>query len=157
MSESLRQVSIVLLLKKKNILLAMKKRGFGQGLWNGVGGKSDPGETIEDTAIRECQEEISVTPTKLTKVAILNFYSPPPNSKNNQQAYVFVSEHWEGEPTESEEMSPQWFSFDSIPYSKMWPGDKHWLPLVLDGKKLDADFTFDDDNRLLGYEIRDLD
>jgi 8-oxo-dGTP pyrophosphatase MutT (NUDIX family) len=149
-------VSIVLLIKKNNILLAMKKRGFGQGLWNGVGGKSDPGESIEVTAVRECQEEIGVTPIKLTKMAVLNFYSPPPKDKDNQQAHVFICEHWDGEPTESEEMRPRWFAFKSIPFTKMWPGDIHWLPLVLDGIKLDADFTFDSSDQLLGYKIRNL-
>ncbi|HET8669978.1 MAG TPA: NUDIX domain-containing protein, partial [Candidatus Saccharimonadales bacterium] len=44
-------------------LLAMKKRGFGINKWNGVGGKVDEDETIEQAAIRECQEEITVTPT----------------------------------------------------------------------------------------------
>lgn len=34
------------------ILLGLKKRGFGQGLWNGFGGKVQPGETIEAGAVR---------------------------------------------------------------------------------------------------------
>jgi 8-oxo-dGTP pyrophosphatase MutT (NUDIX family) len=32
---------------EQKILLAMKKRGFGEGKWNGVGGKREPGESIE--------------------------------------------------------------------------------------------------------------
>jgi len=31
----------------------MKKRGFGQGKWNGFGGKVEPNESIEQAAIRE--------------------------------------------------------------------------------------------------------
>ena len=41
----MKQVSLIFLVKnnngKKEILLAMKKRGFGKGKWNGVGGKFD--------------------------------------------------------------------------------------------------------------------
>ncbi len=39
------------------ILLCMKKRGFGEGKWNGAGGKQVDWETIEQTAIREFLEE----------------------------------------------------------------------------------------------------
>jgi 8-oxo-dGTP diphosphatase/2-hydroxy-dATP diphosphatase len=35
----------------------MKKRGFGKGKWNGFGGKVEEGECIEDSAIRELEEE----------------------------------------------------------------------------------------------------
>lgn len=38
----------------------MKKRGFGVGKWNGSGGKIQPGETPEDTAVREVKEEIGI-------------------------------------------------------------------------------------------------
>jgi 8-oxo-dGTP pyrophosphatase MutT (NUDIX family) len=38
----------------------MKKRGFGVGKWNGYGGKLDEGESIEQCAIRELEEECSI-------------------------------------------------------------------------------------------------
>lgn len=41
----------------KEVLLGMKKRGFGQGKWNGFGGKVEPGETVAAAALRELQEE----------------------------------------------------------------------------------------------------
>lgn len=45
---------------KDQILLGMKKRGFGMGKWNGFGGKVEPGETIEEGALREMAEESGV-------------------------------------------------------------------------------------------------
>ena len=42
----------------------MKKSGFGQGRFNGVGGKPEGDENIHDTAIRETKEEINVAPKK---------------------------------------------------------------------------------------------
>ncbi|HET6924778.1 MAG TPA: NUDIX domain-containing protein, partial [Candidatus Saccharimonadales bacterium] len=68
--------TLALLVRNDSILLAMKKRGFGQGLWNGAGGKVEAGETIEQAMIRECQEEISVTPTTFEKVAVHDFVFP---------------------------------------------------------------------------------
>ncbi len=44
----------------KEVLLGMKKRGFGQGKWNGFGGKVEPGETVEAAALRELEEESCV-------------------------------------------------------------------------------------------------
>jgi 8-oxo-dGTP pyrophosphatase MutT (NUDIX family) len=43
------------------ILLGMKKRGFGEGRWNGFGGKVEEGETIVEAAIREMKEESGLT------------------------------------------------------------------------------------------------
>lgn len=34
----------------------------------------------------------------------------------------------------SEEMKPEWFSYDSIPYDTMWPDDRYWIPIMLAGK-----------------------
>ena len=42
------------------LLLGLKKRGFGQGKWNGFGGKLDEGETPRQAAIREMKEESDV-------------------------------------------------------------------------------------------------
>jgi hypothetical protein len=41
------QTTLVLLFNDQGqILLAMKKRGFGVGKWNGAGGKIHEGETV---------------------------------------------------------------------------------------------------------------
>ena len=68
--------TICLLIKDDEILLAMKKRGFGAGRWNGVGGKVEPGESIEEGAIREMEEEIGVTASieNLERVGEIKFY-----------------------------------------------------------------------------------
>ncbi len=38
--------------EQSRILLGLKKRGFGQGRWNGFGGKVEKGETIDEAAKR---------------------------------------------------------------------------------------------------------
>lgn len=37
------ECTLLFLKKNRQLLLAMKKRGFGAGKWNGVGGKLEPG------------------------------------------------------------------------------------------------------------------
>lgn len=47
-----RVFTLVLVVQPSRVLLGMKKRGFGAGLWNGFGGKVQPGESIEEAARR---------------------------------------------------------------------------------------------------------
>ena len=73
--EELRKINttLVLILKNDKILLGEKKRGFAKGTINGIGGKPDPGETIEQAMIRETQEEIGVTPLSYELIGKINF------------------------------------------------------------------------------------
>jgi ADP-ribose pyrophosphatase YjhB (NUDIX family) len=151
----MRQTTLLFLVKDNQILLAMKKRGFGQGNWNGVGGKPEPNEKIENTAVRETQEEINVTPKNISEVATLDFYFKD-KPEWNQQVLVFVSNDWEGDPSESEEMKPQWFDKNNLPFESMWPDDPFWLPLVLSGKKIQAEFTFGENNIILNKKINEI-
>ena len=154
---TLKQATLVFLIQKfdnniQNIVLAMKKRGFGMNKWNGVGGKVESGETIEQSAIRETQEEIAVIIKDIVKVAELTFYFSE-NPDWNQVVHVYFAENWEGEPIESEEMKPQWYTVDSIPYENMWPDDIFWLPEVIKGQKLKASFTLDSHDTILEQHI----
>lgn len=128
----------------KELLLAMKKRRFGTGKWNGIGGKIDPEKgdmDIVDTAIRETEEEIGIKIKELEKVAVLNFLYPY-GTQRKWETHVFLVRNWEGKPAESEEMVPKWFKVKEIPFDEMWPDDKFWLPQVLEGRKLKARFVF---------------
>jgi hypothetical protein len=44
---------------------------------------------------------------------------------------VYECLEFDGVPTESDEMIPQWVDEDKIPFSSMWPDDKFWMPLFL--------------------------
>lgn len=134
-------------------MLAMKKRGFGAGRWNGVGGKPEPGEGIEQTAIRECQEEIGVTPSNLQYVASLEFILHESSAVTELYVEAFVAFEWEGKPTETDEMAPRWFKLSEIPYNDMWADDIHWLPEVLKGKFVNATFHFDENDRVVRHKI----
>lgn len=152
-----RVYSLVFLLRGREILLAMKKHGFGAGKLNGAGGKVEPGETIEQAMIRECQEELTITPTTFRKVAYHDFIlNADTDQPWHQWVHVYFVTKWEGEPTETEEMAPQWYAIDRIPYTQMWDDDIHWLPLVLDGKLLDTSFTFDSAEHMLTKNIREV-
>ena len=144
--------------KERKLLLAMKKRGYGKGKWNGVGGKFDfekGDKNIIDTAIRETKEEIGVEIKEFEKIAIITFLNP--QEIENQKAHIFLAKDWKGDPKESEEMKPQWFFTDKIPFNEMWPDDKFWLPKILEGKKLKAEFVSKEKETISHYNIKILD
>lgn len=143
--------SLLFLRREGEILLAMKKRGFGKGKWNGAGGKVEPGETTLQAAIRETEEEIGVTPREPRKVAEIDFYITTEPDFNNY-AHVYVADAWDGVPHETEEMRPQWFVLDAIPYPEMWGDDIAWLPEVLAGKRFKASYTLDGDDNIVQSE-----
>jgi mutator protein MutT len=138
----MKATTLLFLVRDDEILLAMKKRGTGVNKWNGVGGKVGPEESVETAAIRECEEEIGVTPLHLEKVAELDFQIPTQQFHNF--AHVYFCRQWQGEPTESEEMAPSWFPVAEIPYDEMWADDQHWLPRVMAGERLRGWFVFDE-------------
>ncbi len=149
--------TLLFLRRGDEILLAMKKRGFGAGRWNGIGGKVDPGESIEQALVRECQEEIGVTPINYSKVAEHGFILDSEDKTAWQmQVHTYITSSWEGEPSETEEMAPRWFKITNMPYADMWQDDKYWLPQVLDGKKLKTLFTFDGQDNLLSQKVEEV-
>ncbi len=152
----MKQLTILFLVKPKYVLLAMKKRGFGQGRYNGVGGKVEPGETVEQAMIRECQEEICVTPIIFHKAAEITFDELLNGWRKTLDVHAFICTQWQGEPAETEEMAPQWFKTKEIPYSQMWPDDPHWLPQILDGKHLKCHFTLDDNDKVIKKSIKEI-
>lgn len=146
--------TLLFLVKDGQILLAMKKRGFGAGKWNGVGGKIEAGESIEDALVRECQEEIGVTPKSWKPVAELDFVQDSTTDPWHMYVYAYISYDWEGEPAESEEMKPEWFNISDIPYIDMWDDDEYWVPKVLNGELVTGTFIFDENDKMTSHTIQ---
>ena len=128
----------------REVLLGFKKAGFGAGRWVGLGGHIEDGEEPEEAAAREVTEESGLTVSGLVHMASLNFVFPARPSWN-QTADVFVTSDFDGEARESDEVIPQWFGVDALPFDRMWDDARYWMPLVLAGEQVRADITFADD------------
>jgi 8-oxo-dGTP diphosphatase/2-hydroxy-dATP diphosphatase len=154
-SKSRKQYTLVFVLESSRILLGLKKRGFGSGKWNGFGGKVEPNETIEQAAKRELLEESHLTANGLDKIGVITFEFM--GNPVLMEVHVFTVNAFEGQPLESEEMRPQWFDRDSIPFSNMWRDDHIWFPLMFEGRRFSGYFVFKGEEEIVDYILRDVD
>jgi mutator protein MutT len=151
--DELRARTTCFLREAENILLGEKKEGFGEGYYIGIGGKQERGESLEETLRRELKEEICIVPEKFEQVATLNFYFLA-NVDWNQKVYVYLCNRWEGNPCETDEIKPEWFSIRSIPFDKMWEDAIYYLPFILKGKVVDGEFLYDRNNRVVDSRLK---
>ena len=133
-----KNLTLCLVKQDNQLLLGFKKRGFGKGRWNGFGGKVELGEDLLAAARRELFEEVGIEAKILDKVGEIDFSFA--SSQEKLRVHIFFVQAYQGEIIETEEMRPAWFNITEIPYDKMWADDKYWLPLVLDNKKVKANF-----------------
>ncbi|ARS88563.1 8-oxo-dGTP diphosphatase [Natrarchaeobaculum aegyptiacum] len=124
------------------VLLIEKRRGLGEGWYNGPGGKLETGETPRECAVRETREEVGleVDPRDLEKAAELTFLL---DGAIHTFCHVYRTTQFAGEPRESPEARPEWVDVDDVPYEQMWEDDQLWLPHVLAGETVAGEFQFE--------------
>lgn len=130
---------------KNQILLINKKTGLGKGKVNAPGGRIEPGEMPIEAVVRECQEEVGLTPSNPVHVGDLFFIF---KNGYSLRGFVYTAEAFEGEMIETDEAEPFWCERDRIPFDKMWADDALWLEKALDGTKIRGRFIFEDDKML---------
>lgn len=150
MSKPTQLLTLCIFRDGENVLLAMKKRSFGAGRWNGYGGKLLEGETVEDALLREVKEESTVDLTEYGKRGEIIFHFPD----MIHHVHVFEGLRWHGEPTETEEMAPKWYTTDTLPFDEMWPDDRHWFPYFLQRTPFAGVVEFSDDHKIISMDIK---
>lgn len=139
------RATLLFIVKGDQILLIEKKRGFGSGKINGPGGRLEPGETPDEAAVREVQEELCITPLDSRKMGELYFQF---TDGLTIHGFVYTATEFSGTPTETDEAVPVWHPVDDIPYHRMWADDRFWMPLMLNGQTFDARFVFEEETIL---------
>lgn len=146
--------TLTLIMDGDNVLLGQKKRGFAKGTFNGIGGKQDPGETIEQAMIRETQEEIGVTPLGTKLVANIDFLNINYKGERvNINLSVYTSNGYKGEIQETDEMIPYWFNKNHLPFEQMLPDDVLWFNKVFNGNFIKGTIKYDDNMNRIAYNI----
>lgn len=142
----------------EKVHLSIKKEGFGAGFLNAYGGKKKETDlSIEDTAVREIEEEcgVIVEIKDMEKIAVIDFYR---GSEHIYECHVFFFKKWKGEFRETEEMAlAQGYDLNNIPFDKMWYSDRMWLPVVFSGRRIKAKIYYDNEmNNVVNFEYYDI-
>ena len=100
-----------------------KARGL---LWEFVGGKTEPGETMEQALIRECREELDVT-VSVGEVFTQVVHEYPDILIRLTLFHCTIAE---GTPTLLEHRDLKWIHPSQIPEFDFCPADKDILALI---------------------------
>ena len=140
------------------MLLCTKKKSVSWftvavGKWNGPWGKVDESETIIQWAVRELEEEtwIQTSEQQLSLAWILHF-SFESKVERNQECSVFVFRWYEWGFVETDEMKPQRFDIDKLPFENMRADDKFRMPFLLEDKFFEFSIHANDDGSEHSYK-----
>ncbi|OWT36728.1 7,8-dihydro-8-oxoguanine triphosphatase [Cryptococcus neoformans Bt1] len=122
--------------QRSQALLGLKRRGMGVGLYNGYGGKPEPGESMLDCALRELHEESGLVVNRfdLHYKGILLTSRPDPGTQQEKsllRIHIYACTSWSGDPETTEEMEPKWINIADLPLGKMWPEARKYVPALM--------------------------
>jgi len=113
------------------ILLAQRPEGKSlAGLWEFPGGKVEPGETPEETLIRELDEELGIQ-TKEACLAPLTFASHTYETFHLLMP-LYVCRRFEGIPHGREGQAIKWVKPNALRDYPMPPADEPLIPIIQD-------------------------
>ena len=113
------------------VLLAQRPEGKPlAGLWEFPGGKVEPGETPEETVIRELREELGIE-TKVACLAPLTFASHSYDSFHLLMP-LFICRRFCGTPHPHEGQALKWVRPRQIRDYPMPPADEPLIPFLID-------------------------
>lgn len=109
-------------------LICQRPAGKARGLlWEFVGGKTEPGETMEQALVRECQEELDIT------VAPADIFTQVVHEYPDIhiRLTLFNCTIADGVPRLLEHADLKWILPSEIPQYEFCPADKDILKLIM--------------------------
>lgn len=103
-----------------------KANDMHAGKWNGLGGKLLPGETPEQCAIREVEEESGLTLINPVLRGMITF--PGFTDDQDWYCFLFVGHSFTGELIDSAEGVLAWIDDTALLDLPLWPGDRIFIP-----------------------------
>lgn len=119
-------VAVALIDGSGRVLLQRRRadRAHG-GLWEFPGGKVEPGESLEWTALREIEEELGVIldPAALAPLSFASDPRLPPAPRAPHVILLYTCRRWTGQPECRDAAEIGWFAPSAIPGLAMPPLD----------------------------------
>jgi len=121
-----------------------KKNDYHRGKWNGLGGKFEPGESPEECAVREIEEESGLIIKNIEMKGFITF--PMFDSKEDWYVFLFTANEYEGELIGSNEGNLDWIPNEKLTELNLWEGDKYFIPWIFKEKFFSAKFIYENGN-----------
>ena len=121
-----------------------KQNDYHKGKWNGLGGKFNLGESPEECAIREIEEESGLKVKSVNMRGFITF--PLFDGKDDWYVFLFTADEFEGELIDSTEGRLEWISNEKLTKINLWDGDKIFIPWLFREKFFSAKFNYMDGN-----------
>ncbi len=127
-----------------------KAEDIHKGKWNGLGGKFEAGETPEQCAIREVEEEsglILINPT------LRGFLTFPKFAKGvDWYVFLFAANEFKGEVQVSAEGNLKWIKRSELLDLELWEGDRIFIPFLFQPGFFTGSFEYVD-GKLTKHEM----
>lgn len=137
------------------LLLAFHKTGDMQGYYTGFLDELLEDEEPMNGARRITMEQCGLTVEQTELRAVFRFSA---QDYPGADEYEYYTSSYGGELSESENVRPQWFGLEQIPYQQMPADDALWYPSFLAGKLQRGSFHFGPGMKeLLHYELFEVD
>lgn len=109
-----------------------KANDENHGMWSGVGGKFEPGETPGQCVLRETWEETGLTLMEYAHRGVVRYIS----ETQDEPMRLFTAIGFTGGMIDCNEGVLEWVEADKLPELPMWAGDRVFLRLLADGAAL---------------------
>lgn len=126
-----------------------KQNDLHAGLWNGIGGKFDAGESPENCVIREVREESGL---EIKNPKLKGFLTFADFGGEDWYVFVFVAREFSGDLIDSKEGNLAWVADEKILSLPLNEDDKYFLPLLEKNGFFSAKFIYKG-NKILSHSI----
>lgn len=127
-----------------------KENDYHEGKWNGLGGKFEQGESPEECAIREIEEECGLKVKSVTMKGFITF--PLFDGKEDWYVFLFTADEFDGTLIDSPEGNLAWIKNDELTELNLWDGDKVFIPWLFQNKFFSAKFNYED-GKYVSHEV----
>lgn len=149
------EATVCFLRREGKVLLQERAAGrIWAGRLNGPGGKIAAGETPLDAVVREVTEETGVRIADPVFAGNLDLHFGMPES-SRLRVHIFVATTYQGRMRGGPEGRLRWFGEHRLPFDRLWPDMRYWLPAVLDGGQVHGECVYDaEGDALLASTLR---